>query len=127
MGCQEGGANSLQGREKSTKAARMANDAAGPLQTSAAPAAITVAGTRLQLIESGEARLRALLDLIASARESVRMQFYMFNPDWAGRLVREALVEAAKRGVEVKLLIDGFGSVAQPKVFTRLDEAGGEP
>ena len=126
MGCQEGGANSLQGREKSTKAARMANDAAGPLQTSAAPAAITVAGNRLQLIESGEARLRALLDLIASARESVRMQFYMFNPDWAGRLVREALVEAAKRGVEVKLLIDGFGSVAQPKFFTRLDEAGGE-
>ena len=35
-------------------------------------------------------------------------------------------MEAAKRGVEVKLLVDGFGSGAPPEFFTGLDEAGGK-
>jgi cardiolipin synthase len=50
----------------------------------------------------------------------------MFNPDWAGTLVRDALAEAARRGVNVQLLIDGFGSAAQPKFFAALEEGGGE-
>src|SRR6185369_6065982 len=57
---------------------------------------------------------------------SVRILFYMFNSDWAGALVRDALVEAARRGVEVKLLVDGFGSTAQPKFFAKLVQCGGE-
>jgi cardiolipin synthase len=48
----------------------------------------------------------------------------MFNPDWAGTLVRDALAEAARRGVNVQLLIDGFGSAAQPKFFAALEEGG---
>ena len=52
------------------------------------------------------------------------MLMYMFNPDRAGERVRHALVAAAKRGVEVKLLIDGFGSAAPPDFFTAMDEAG---
>jgi cardiolipin synthase len=54
------------------------------------------------------------------------MLMYMFNPDRDGDAVRDALTEAARRGVEVKLLIDGFGSAATPKFFTDLAEAGGE-
>jgi cardiolipin synthase len=98
--------------------------------TEAAPAPPTairaeVAGNRLELIESGEARLRAILDLIAGSRQSVRMLMYMFNPDAAGTRVRDALVEAALRGVEVKVLIDGFGSAAGPGFFTAVGESGG--
>ena len=85
-----------------------------------------MAGNRIEIIESGEARLRLILRLIAEAQTSIKMLFYMFNVDWAGTMVRDALVEAAGRGVDVKLLIDGFGSTAQPKFFTELDEAGGE-
>jgi cardiolipin synthase len=94
-------------------------------QTRPRPGA-TVDGNRFELLESGEERLRAILELIAGARESIRFLFYMFNPDWAGRLVRDALVEAARRGVSVKLLIDGYGSAAQPKFFAELEESGGE-
>jgi len=85
-----------------------------------------VAGNRLELIETGEGRLRALLELIAGARQSIKILMYMFNPDEAGSQVRDALVEAARRGVTVKLLIDGFGSAAGPGFFTVLDESGGE-
>jgi len=104
----------------------MADDGASPVQSPEAPAQAVVGGNRLRVIESGEARLQALLDLIAGARATVRLLFYMFNEDWAGRRVRDALVEAARRGVQVKLLVDGFGSSAPAKFFDALGEAGGE-
>lgn len=85
-----------------------------------------VAGNRLELIETGEERLRVLLDLIAGAQRSVRMLMYMFDPDEAGGQVRDALIAAARRGIDVKLIIDEFGSAASPAFFTELKESGGE-
>ena len=85
-----------------------------------------IAGNTLELLETGKSRLRTLLDLIAGAERSIKMLMYMFNPDQTGEVVRDALVQAALRGVEVKLLIDGFGSSAPPRFFTALDESGGQ-
>ena len=90
------------------------------------PIRAEIAGNRLELIESGVERFTMLLQLIAGAERSIRMLMYMFNPDEDGDAVREALTQAAKRGVEVKLLIDGFGSAATPEFFTDLGQAGGE-
>jgi len=90
------------------------------------PIRAEIAGNCLELIESGEARLRLLLDLIAGAEQCIKMLMYMFNPDEAGEKVRDALMDAARRGVEVRLLIDGFGSAAPPEFFDVLSEAGGE-
>jgi cardiolipin synthase A/B len=90
------------------------------------PIRAEVAGNRLEVIESGGERLRTLLDLIAGAEKSLGLLMYMFNPDRVGETVRDALVEAAKRGVEVKLLIDGFGSDAPPRFFASIAESGGK-
>src|SRR5688500_6588427 len=68
----------------------------------------TVDGNQFTLLEKGTEWLDAILDLIGSARKSVRVLFYMFNSDDAGHRVRESLIEAARRGVEVKVLLDGF-------------------
>lgn len=70
--------------------------------------------------------MRALLDLIAGAQRSFKMLMYMFNPDDAGGAVHDALLAAASRGVEVTLLVDGFGSGAPPKFFADLADAGGD-
>ena len=102
----------------------MADRAAPP--ASAGPIRAEIAGNRLELLETGQERFGMLLSLIAAAQSSVRMLMYMFNPDRDGDAVRNALTEAAQRGVEVKLLIDGFGSAATPNFFTDLAEAGGE-
>jgi cardiolipin synthase len=91
-----------------------------------APIRAEIAGNRLELIETGQERFRLLLDLIAGAQSSIKMLMYMFNPDRDGDAVRDALTEAARRGVEVQLLIDGFGSAATPQFFTDLDQAGGD-
>ena len=124
MGFQEGGANSLQAIEKSRKRARMADHPAEPIDNP--PIRAEIAGNRLELIESGEERFRLLLDLIGGAKSSIKMLMYMFNPDRDGDAVRDALTDAARRGLDVKLLIDGFGSAATPQFFTDLGKAGGE-
>jgi cardiolipin synthase len=124
MGFQEGAANSLRGAEKSRKAAGMADQGTSPPTN--APIRAEIAGNRLELIESGVERFNLLLELIAGAETCIKMLMYMFNPDKDGDAVRDALTEAAQRGVEVKLLIDGFGSAASPNFFTELAAAGGE-
>jgi cardiolipin synthase A/B len=91
-----------------------------------APIRTEVAGNWLELVESGEARLELLLELIGGAQQNIRMLMYMFNADHAGDRVRAALVAAARRGVEVRVLVDGFGSGAPPEFFAAIDDAGGK-
>jgi cardiolipin synthase len=102
----------------------MADQGSKPLPKT--PIRAEIAGNRLELIESGRERFRLLLELIAGAQRSIKMLMYMFNPDHDGDAVRDALTNAARRGVDVKLLIDGFGSAASPEFFTDLARAGGE-
>src|SRR6185503_10045753 len=90
------------------------------------PIRAQIAGNRLELIDSGVERFTMLLELIMGAETSIKMLMYMFNPDKDGDAVRKALTDAARRGVQVKLLIDGFGSAATPDFFTELGEAGGD-
>jgi cardiolipin synthase len=90
------------------------------------PIRAEVAGNRLELVESGEERLKLLLELIGGAQQSIKMLMYMFNTDSVGERVRDALVEAAGRGVAVQLLIDGFGSGASADFFAALNRVGGE-
>lgn len=86
-----------------------------------------VGGTKISVLDTGEERLRTILELIGSAKTSIRLLFYMFNSDEAGTLVRNALIEAAERGVKVQLLVDGFGCAdADPGFFQPLEQAGGD-
>lgn len=71
---------------------------------------VTVDGNRLTLLTEGPQRLAALLELIEGAQKSLRLLYYIFTADISGGLVRDALLRAVDRGVDVGLLIDGFGS-----------------
>lgn len=74
---------------------------------------------------AGKDRRQAVLDIIESARRSLKVVFYIFACDEAGRTVRDALVAAARRGVEVTLIVDGFGAEADEQFFKELTQAGG--
>ena len=67
-------------------------------------------GGRLRLLATGEDLLEAARTAIASAKQFVHLQTYIFRPDAAGRRVLEMLAAAAARGIEVRLLYDSFGS-----------------
>ena len=71
---------------------------------------LLVDGNRLTLLPDGPQRLEALIELIDSARRSLRLLYYIYTADHSGAAVRSALGRALDRGVAVSLLIDGFGS-----------------
>lgn len=91
----------------------------------APPVSLDVAGNRLSLLSHGPERLEMLIALIDGARESLRLLFYIFRADECGTRVRDALLAALDRGVNVALLVDGFGSSeAPPDFFHALVEKG---
>lgn len=87
---------------------------------------VTVNGNRLELVVNSAARLNHYLSLIRQARSSVSLITYIFEADAAGHAVLAALVEAAKRGVAVRLIADSFGSGdIDDSFFAPLRDAGG--
>lgn len=79
-----------------------------------------VDGNRLRLLPDGPARLSVLLGLIDGAKASLRLLYYMYRDDRAGKLVYAAMERALDRGVAVSLLIDGFGAYTPDQYFTPL-------
>lgn len=74
-----------------------------------APRPVVYAGNRVRLLVNGEQYFPELLAAIESARHSIHIETYIFADDEIGHRVAAALAAAARRGVAVRLLIDGFG------------------
>jgi len=87
----------------------------------------TVDGNRLRLLDTGPRRLEALIALIERAERSLRIIYYIYRDDNSGRQVRAALLDAARRGVAVSLIVDAFGSdgASDDAFFAPLEAAGG--
>jgi cardiolipin synthase len=66
-------------------------------------------GNRVELLETGGEYFPALCRAIDEARLEVHLETYIFADDDTGRRVAEALSRAARRGVRVLVLVDGFG------------------
>ena len=69
-------------------------------------------GNHVKLLRSGAEYFPALLAAIAAARRSIHLETYLIADDETGNDVIEALAAAARRGVQVRLMIDGFGGGA---------------
>lgn len=86
---------------------------------------LSVDGNRLTLLPDGPERLEVLIDLIDGAKRSLRLLYYTFMADAAGERVKQALLRAVERGIDVALLIDGFGSSGTPDdYFADLSKSG---
>ena len=69
-----------------------------------------VNGNRITLLRTGAEYFPALMAEIDAARSEIHLETYIFAADAAGRAVAAALGRAARRGVAVQVLVDGFGS-----------------
>lgn len=72
---------------------------------------------RTELLQGGRPYFDRLLQLLATARQIVHVQIYIFEADETGREVAAALKAAAQRGVQVYLLLDGYASQSLPQAF----------
>lgn len=69
-----------------------------------------VPGNRVQLLVSGVDYFPALISAFDAAVDEIHLETYIFADDATGHAVAAALAQAARRGVAVRLLVDGFGS-----------------
>ena len=81
------------------------------------------------LVVDGQQALALRLALIRSARHSLVAQYYSWEEDLSGKLLLGALIEAARRGVKVRLLVDDLYSghnryleslAAEPNIKVRI-------
>lgn len=74
------------------------------------PATPVSGGHRVTLLCNGEAYFPALLQAINTATSTIRLETYLYADDAIGQAVTTALCAAARRGVDVRLVVDGFGA-----------------
>ncbi len=84
-----------------------------------------IPGNGAQLLVDAPSAYPAMLELIASARESVCFENYIIRDDVVGRRFADALSERARAGVKVRILYDWLGSFRTAHSFwRRLRHAG---
>ena len=67
-------------------------------------------GNTVMPLRNGDDAYPQMIGAIEGARMSVALSSYIFRDDAAGRAIIAALVAAHERGVQVRVLIDGYGS-----------------
>lgn len=82
-------------------------------------------GNAIDLLHNGIEFFPALCRAIDDAQRMVHLETYIFHLDETGRRVLAALQRASKRGVRVRVVIDGFGSDVHADLIVRhLTSAG---
>jgi putative cardiolipin synthase len=74
---------------------------------------LDVDGSAYRLLDSNEDALRWRLALIDSAQHSLDMQYYFWWQDAAGELVLKHVIDAADRGVKVRLILDDLSTLLE--------------
>lgn len=101
-----------------------------PLEPSAisrAAGSAAVDGNALLLQFEGPATFDAWIEAIEGARHFVHFENYILRDDSVGRRFRDALVDRARAGVQVRVLHDWLGCWATPRRYWRpFREAGAE-
>ena len=83
------------------------------------------AGNKVSLLRNGDDTYPAMLAAIDAAEKSVGIASYIFRDDEAGLPFIQALIRAHRRGVQVRVLIDGIGGgYFWSGTWDRLHEAG---
>jgi cardiolipin synthase len=89
------------------------------------PVRVRVAGHDLTVFVETWPTIKAMVEDIRAAKTRVWLESYIILNDAAGKAVAEVLKDAARNGVEVRLLYDAIGSQMTPSsFFAQLSRAG---
>ena len=75
-----------------------------------------------KLLDGSLDALQWRIALIDSAVSSVDIQTYLWYPDNAGRLILERAVLAARRGVQVRMIVDDLLTMGQDQMIRELED-----
>lgn len=81
----------------------------------------------VKLLDGGDQVIKALEECIAASRHHAHLEYYIWEPDHVGTHIRDILADAARRGVEVRVLYDDLGSPhVSDSFWAPLRQAGAE-
>lgn len=81
----------------------------------------------VSLLSGGAATFDQILEDVSNATHHVHLEYYIYEPDQTGTRLRDALIERAKAGVQVRMLVDALGSKKVNRKFIQpLLDTGGE-
>ena len=89
-------------------------------KASAAPLAVTEA----QIITDNDAALLSKLRMVQSAQKSINMMYYIYADDESSSVLTSALLDAARRGVVVRLLVDYHTNYKHLDLFSLMEKEG---
>ena len=82
-------------------------------------------GNDIELLTDTNRTLGLIEQALLGARESIHLEYYIWQPDRTGTRIRDLLILKAREGVRVRFLYDGFGSFWLTNRFLRpMREAG---
>ncbi|MDU9393760.1 cardiolipin synthase ClsB [Pseudomonas sp. zfem002] len=82
---------------------------------------------QVQLLINGEGYYPPAFEAIRQAREEVLLETFIIYEDKVGLELRQVLIDAARRGVRVQVLVDGYGSAELSRDYLQaLFDAGVE-
>jgi cardiolipin synthase len=77
----------------------------------------------IKLLLNGESKFPEVLHALEQAKHHIHMEYYIFSYDSVGKKVVDILVQKAHEGVEVRIIMDDFGSGKNKKMVRRLRKA----
>ncbi len=79
-----------------------------------------------ELFDDNHLLFTSMLNDIEAAQHYIYLETYRFNNDSIGMKFRDTLAMKCKQGVEVKLIVDSWGTSASLSFFNTLIQSGGE-
>ncbi|MCU6709207.1 cardiolipin synthase [Paenibacillus sp. J5C_2022] len=84
-------------------------------------------GNRCRVLTDGEATFDAIEAAMKRARHHIHLDYYTIRHDRVGKRFLRTLIDKARKGVEVRVLYDGIGSMHLDRQFIgELKRAGGQ-
>ena len=69
-----------------------------------------IEGNRVTLLHNGNGIFPVMLESIRGAKKTINFEAFLFHSGEVGTQFIDALIERAKAGVEVRVILDGIGS-----------------
>lgn len=79
--------------------------------------ALPFEGNQIEIYTAGLPKLEALIKELYKAKHHIHLEYYIFEDDAVGRLIKDILIDKAKEGVEIRLLYDDVGCWHVPNRF----------
>lgn len=76
-------------------------------------------GNAVEIVSDTNRTLGLIEQAIGAARETIHLEYYIWQPDRTGRRLRDLLIHKAGEGVKIRFLFDGIGSMFTGRKFLR--------